>query len=109
MSDIKELAALTALNDMMDKGRFDICCVREVGKMLGVNAEAHDSYRVLSPLHMIHFGKMPQQLQDAIPKLVQDCLGMAPTFRFKTVKAEVIEVNEQPPSKGFLRLLGVSK
>ena len=82
MTDIKQLAALTSLNSMMDKGYMDICCVDSVGKLLGINPKISDSYNTLHALHCVHYAKMPQELRDAIPALVQECLGVAPTFKF---------------------------
>ncbi len=105
-NDLKELSALTALNDMMEKGRFDICCVRDVGKLLGRDAEGHESFAILRPLHMVSFSKMPAKLRDAVPSLVQDCLGVSPSYRFATLQPQIIDVTPQPKG-GFLRLLGM--
>ena len=103
---LKELSALTALNHMMQQGRFDVCCLREVGELLGVNPKSHASYAILAPLHCIYFDKMPAPLRDAIPSLVQDCLGVSPTYQFASIKPQVIEVDTPQPKSGFLRLLG---
>ncbi|HEY0586230.1 MAG TPA: hypothetical protein VGD52_08875 [Pseudoduganella sp.] len=109
MQDLKQMAALTALNDMMSKGRFDICAIRSIGEMLGIKA-AGEEYQILQPLHMIEFAKMPPELSDAIPGLIQKVLGVAPVYQFKTMRQEVIEVTPQrevaPQRRGFLQLLG---
>lgn len=105
--DLKELSALTALNNMMEKGHFDICCVREVGKLLGVNPEAHPSHAILRPLHCVDFAKMPPQLRDAIPGLVQDCLGVSPTFQFTSVRpGAIVDLTPRQERGPLLRLFG---
>lgn len=102
------MVALTALNSMMDKGYMDICCVDSVGALMGVKPSAHESYALLRPLHCVHFDKMPAALREAIPSLVQDCLGVSPTYRFKSARPQAIEVNDPAPSKGILRRLGIT-
>lgn len=105
--DLKELSALTALNNMMQGGHFNICCVDSVGKLLGVKPDDHESYAILRPLHCVDFAKMPQPLRDAIPSLVQDCLGVSPTYQFKSIKpGDVIEVSVPQQRGALLRLFG---
>lgn len=108
MNDLREMAALTALNNMMDKGYMDICCVDSVGALMGIKPSAHESYTLLRPLHCVQFDKMPAALREAIPSLVQDCLGVSPTYRFKSARPQVIEVSEPAPRKGILRRLGIT-
>lgn len=97
MSDLKQLSALTSLNAMMEKSYFSISTVDSVGDMLGINPQKSEAYRIPHPLHCIDWSAMPKELRDAIPCLIQECLGVAPAFKFKTAQAEVIEL--QPPSK----------
>jgi hypothetical protein len=104
MQDLKQMAALTALNDMMAKGRFDICAIRSIAEMLNIKP-AGEAYTILSPLHMIYFDKMPAALRDAVPGLVQQVLGVAPVYQFKTMEREVIEVSPTP-KRGLLQILG---
>lgn len=115
MDELKELAALTALNNMMEKGYLDVSCIRNVGELLGIKPEQHRSWLILQPLHCMNFNKMPKALQEAIPQLVQDVLGVSPTYTFKSVTAgQLLEVltpvKDDAPvknkAKGFLRLLG---
>lgn len=49
MASLKELAAMTALNEMMRKGHFSICTIDTVSKMLDVDprGEAYDLLRTL--------------------------------------------------------------
>lgn len=119
MQALKELAVITALNDMMKKGRFDICCIREVSVLLGVSPHGSEEYKILSPLHMIYFAEMPLALRDAIPGMVEKMLGVAPTYRFKTPEvAKVIDVTptyvapspvqDVPVKKNVWKMLGMS-
>jgi hypothetical protein len=112
MSDeLKQQIALTALNEMMRGNHFNICAIDRVADMLGVNARASDAHRTLCPLHCVDWDKMPQQVREAVPGLIQECLGVAPVFQFKTITPEVIDVTPTMKSgavkkSGFLRLLG---
>ena len=107
MDNLKELSALTALNEMMMKGWFDICVINKVAELLGVNPRC-EAYRIVAPLHCIDFDKMPDELRVAIPRLIQECLGIAPIFQFKTIVRAVIDVTpEQKPGRySWLQLLG---
>lgn len=109
MSDLRHLSALTSLNNMMAKGYFDICTVDGVADLLELSVKATQAYKILRPLHCVHWEKMPTELRDAVPGLIQECLGVAPAFQFKTLRQEVIEVTSEeakPAKRGFLRLLG---
>lgn len=103
MADLKQQIAITSLNSMMSKGYFDICTIDTVGKLMEVNPKG-EAYTMLHPLHCVHFDKMPPDVREAIPSLIQECLGVGPVFKFKTLEPEVIEV--APAKRGFLRLLG---
>ena len=114
-TDLKELAAVTALNDMMAKGWFSICTIDNVGKMLGRNPRG-EAYDILHSLHCIHFDKMPPALRDEIPRLIEQCLDCAPTHRFSTIRqhrviditppaAEPEPARAEEPKRGLLRLL----
>lgn len=109
MDDLKQLSALTALNHMMSKGHFDICTIDSVGKLLGVDPRG-EAYDILRPLHCIDWAQMPEQLKEAVPSLIQRCLGVAPVFKFSNLRQRVIDVPEAAPSSSsarFLRLMGV--
>lgn len=109
MSDIKQLAALTALNNMMAGNYFDICTVDSVASLLDVRPQGGEAYKTLRTLHCIHWAKMPQELRAAVPGLVQECLGMAPQYQFKDVTpGKLIHITpEEPQRRGVLRLLGL--
>lgn len=102
MNDLKQLAALTALNEMMSKHYFDICTIDSIATMLEINPRG-EAYQVLRTLHCVHWNKMPQELRDAVPDLIKQCLGVAPVYRFKTMEQEVIDVT---PARKLLRLFG---
>lgn len=114
-TDLRELAAVTALNEMMSQRHFSICTIDTVGKLLNRNP-AGDAYNILHSLHCIHFDRMPQELRDAIPALIEQCLDCAPTHRFTTVQrhrviditppaAEAEPERAGEPRRGLLRLL----
>lgn len=103
MEDLKKMAALTALNNMMAGGHFSICTVDSVAKMLNVQCRC-EAYSILTTVHCLDFAKMPAELRNAIPGLIQECLGVAPVYQFKTMDKQVIEV--APPKRGVLRLFG---
>ena len=107
MDDLKEMTAVVALNSMMDKGYFDICTIDKVAKLLNVSAKS-DSYLILSALHCVDFGKMPPALRDSIPSLIQECLGIKPTYQFKSAKTgqviELVPPTAEPKPSSFLRL-----
>lgn len=105
MDDIKQMVALTALNEMMQSRRFDICTIRSVAEMLRV-IPGGDAYAVLAPLHCIEYSKMPAELREAIPGLIQQVLGVAPAYQFKTL-APLITVT-QTQNKGVLHRLGLA-
>lgn len=111
--DLKQLAALTALNNMFAKGYFNLCTVDAVAKMLEVNANG-EAYDVLHTLHCVHFDKMPRELREQVPVLIQQCLGgpAIPQFTLAGLPSEGLDIKtvQLPPAKnGLLRMLGVSK
>mgnify|MGYP003575110064 CR=1 FL=1 len=103
-TDLKQLAAVTALNEMMAGSHFSICTIDRIATMLSVNVKG-EAYEVLHTLHCINWAKMPQELREAVPGLIKECLGFAPVYQFKTVQPEVIDVMPSRKS-GFLKLLG---
>jgi hypothetical protein len=107
VSDIKQMAALTALNDMMQKGYVCICTIDKIGEMLGINPKG-ESHTILRTLHCVHFEKMPQELKQQIPLLIKECLSMEPTFQFSAPQIQTVEAPTEKVEKprGLLRLLG---
>lgn len=85
------MIAATALNNMFRKGYFDICCVKNVAKVLNVQPDA-SAIDKLAPLHCIQWSDMPAQVRDAVPGLIQQALlnGNIP-----------FEFSMKPASKGL--------
>ncbi len=104
-TDLKTLSALTALNHMMEKGWFDICTIDSVATMLGRNPKG-EAYDTLRPLHCVHFEKMPRELRDAIPGLIQQCLGVEPIFKFTTLDQLTIDIGPGAVRRGLFKMLG---
>lgn len=80
---LKKLAATAKLNDMIERGSLDISTVRTVAKMLAIEP-AGDAYAILNTLHCVDFDKLADELREAIPALLQQVLGIAPGYEFKT-------------------------
>lgn len=106
MEELKKMSAMVALNDMMSKGRFDICTIDSIGAMMNIKPSG-EAYTLLRPLHCIYFDKMPTELRDAIPGLIQQVLGISPAYQFKTMDKQVIDVSP-PEKKGVLHRLGLA-
>lgn len=102
MSDLKQMAAVTALNEMMSGSHFNVCTIDRIATMLQVNPKG-EAYEVLHTLHCINWDKMPQELREAVPDLIRQCIGVGPIYKFKTMEQEVIDVS---PARKLLRLLG---
>lgn len=111
MSDLdalKKASAMTALNVMMASSYFCISTIDKVAKLLGVDPKG-EAYNILSPLHCIDFAKMPDELREAIPGLIEKCLGVEPVYQFSSLeRGRIVEVNPAPSRTGLMRLLGRS-
>lgn len=112
MNELKKLAALTALNNLLAERSFNICALDRVASMLNIQPGG-DSYKLLTTLHCINYDKMPKELRDAIPGLIEEILGVAPVFQFATLTPSVIEMQPAPPppreapeARGVLHMLG---
>ena len=95
VKEIKELAAMTALNDMFKKGHFSICTLDSVANMLQVNPRG-GAYDILRTLHCIDFSVMPKELRNEIPALIRDCLMLNPIYEFEHLKKQTIVVSQSP-------------
>jgi hypothetical protein len=105
--DVKQLAAIAALNKMFQDGSINICAVDTVAKMLGLTPAA-EPYAVLRALHCVSFNQMPAELRDQLPRLVKECLNVEPTFQFKQpiTLSEFVERVPEPQRPAITRLLG---
>lgn len=106
MDDLKQMVAITALNNMMAKGWFDVCTIDKVAQMLGVDPKG-EAYRTLAPLHCVNFSEMPHDLKTAIPGLIRGCLGVEPIYRFELPKPVTTTASQplEPARRGLMRLL----
>jgi hypothetical protein len=87
--ELKQQAAVTALNAMMRKGWLDICTVDRVAEMLDVKPEP-EAYRILRPLHCVHFTDMPRDLYAQIPELIRRALCGLELFQFELRRAQPV-------------------
>jgi hypothetical protein len=108
--DLKQLSALTSLNHMMRGGHFSICTIDSVAELLGIEVRGSEAYKVLRPLHCIDWNKMPPALKDAVPGLINECLGIAPAFQFTNVQqGQIVDLTPgaTPAKRSVLQLLGL--
>lgn len=103
MQNLKELAAMTALNEQLRKDHWSICCIDRAAQLLNVNARG-EAYDILHALHCIDYDKMPSELRASIPDLVKQCLGIDPVYQFHTMQREVIDVS---PARKILKAIGL--
>lgn len=81
MADLKQQAALTALNEMLRGKHFNICTIDRVADLLDVHVDP-DAYRTLRPLHCIDYAAMPRELYASLPGLIQQALSGREVFQF---------------------------
>jgi hypothetical protein len=98
---LSHLSVLTALNKMMTSNRFDICTVDDAIKVLSSTPDGQ-AYKILRPLHCIHWMDMPRELREAIPKLIERCINV-PAHQFQIT--EVTPEQRQRVTAGTIRLL----
>lgn len=106
-NEIKQQAALTALNAMMKKGWLDICTIDRVASMLEVVPEK-ESHDVLRSLHCVNFDQMPRDLHREIPTLIQRALCGADVFQFELRSAQPIPLRLEARRPLLLRMFGKS-
>lgn len=76
-----EQIALLALNQMFQKGYFDICALDKVIDLLGVVPE-REVYAQLRVLHCVDWKVMPTSLYNEVPNMIKLCLGGRSKHRF---------------------------
>ncbi|MFK2904540.1 hypothetical protein ISP17_11240 [Dyella ginsengisoli] len=81
MIDLKQQAALTALNEMMRGKHFSICTLDKVADLLNVHPDP-EAYRTLRALHCIDYAAMPRDLYASLPSLIQQALSGREVFQF---------------------------
>lgn len=95
MDNIQEMTAMTALNHMFKQGHMSICTIDSVAKLLGVDPRGK-VYNILSTLHCVNFSEMPQELKEAIPGMVRECLSLNPIYEFEHLKKQTVIVHQSP-------------
>lgn len=80
-AQLTHLSVLTALNKMMTGSHFSICTVDDAIKALNVVPDGQ-AYKILRPLHCMHWVDMPRELREAVPKLIERCLEV-PAHQFQ--------------------------
>ena len=103
MQHLKELAAMTALNEQLRAKHWSICCLDRAALLLNVNARG-DAYDILHSMHCIDYDKMPAELRASIPDLVKQCLGIDPVYQFQSMQKEVIDIS---PARKMLKAIGL--
>lgn len=78
---LSHLSVLTSLNKMMVGDYFDICTVDKAIKTLGTYPDGA-AYKILSPLHCVHWRDMPRELREAVPLLIERCIQV-PAHQFQ--------------------------
>lgn len=117
MSDLKQLAAITALNTMLKGRYFDVCTITKVAELLDIQPE-REAMATLRVLHCMDYDKMPQELRAAVPGLIHQCLAVTPVYQFPmpvltkasfdlatVVCEQAPEAKAEPKRRGFLQLL----
>jgi hypothetical protein len=72
--NLQQLAIATALKNMVEKGRVDICCIREINAMTG-RVPDKKAFDTLHLLHCVSFSDMPPDLVKQIGTLIRDAIG----------------------------------
>lgn len=73
-------AAEVALNNMFNSNRFDICAVRDACNLLGASLTP-EAEAILSPLHCVHWEKIPDDLKAEIPVLLKESFQRSTVVR----------------------------
>lgn len=98
---LAHLSAITSLNEMMRKGTFYVSTVTEVADAIGAIPDGA-ALRILRPLHCMKIGDMPADLREALPRLIERCIGV-PAHQFQVTTPTNAALVEQAT---VLRLTG---
>ncbi|WP_372826506.1 hypothetical protein [Polaromonas sp.] len=77
LPETKRLVAQTTIDSLFAGEWFDICKVDSLVQITDTPKNSA-AYRLLRPLHCVHYDKMPRELLEQIPHLVRECLTPAP-------------------------------
>jgi len=64
---------MAALDDLFHKDWFDVCNLKNVMEICNA-PRSSEAYKLLNALHCVHYSRMPADLRDRIPHLVNECL-----------------------------------
>lgn len=97
-----QLTIQAALTELGSKRYFDICLLNSIAEIVGAN-KSSPTYKLLSTLHCIDYGKLDPQLLAILPDMVSEVLGSsAPVFYIGEKKTPFPSVVKQEPAKGLL-------
>lgn len=65
---------VTALKKLFSGKSFSICEVDTIGEILGANPRQHRNYPLLRALHCINYAEMTDEVRQALPAKVMECL-----------------------------------
>ncbi len=74
LPDTKRMVVQTAVTNLFEQQYFNICSIDKILKILEAR-QGGRAYELLHALHCIHYDKMPQELRNRIPYLVNECLS----------------------------------
>lgn len=63
----------TAVSHLFKQTHFSICDLRNVMEIVGAR-KGSEAYKLLQNLHCVDYDKMPPELRERIPHLVNECL-----------------------------------
>lgn len=89
---LKRATVLTALDDMIRRGSFNICTIDRCAEILGIQLKGLEAYKILSALHCIDYSRMAPEVRRALPGLIRECLQTG-SFSWD------VEPTEPPKSK----------
>lgn len=108
MDDIRQMAAMAALNKMLKSGHFSISTVREIAEMMEIVPDP-EAMATLRPLHCVDYADMPSELYAQLPAIVQKALSGSPVFQFELKRGPdplALQAEQPKPSGLVRRLLG---
>lgn len=73
LPETRQLVVQTALDHLFTQSHFSICQLDSVLKIINA-PQGSDAYTLLRSLHCVDYAKMPRDLRDRIPHLVNECL-----------------------------------
>jgi hypothetical protein len=105
----KSLVIKTALAEMLKKGHFDVCTIRNIGEMTGIVPD-RDAMTQLTLLHCMDYSRMPAELRKELPNIIHRALCGIDLDVEAIVNlrpsAPALELLEEEPKPWYKRLTG---